>query len=66
MSLYIKKILISDLSFLTSFYASSQCRNKVAKLLTCVLLGFKYSIIEKTRTYITKYEIKLLQKGLLD
>ena len=42
-----------------------QCHNKVANLLTSVLLHIKQLILEKIRTYITKYKPDLLKEGLV-
>ena len=53
---------IYDFLYLLMF---RQCDEKVANLLTYVLLHIKELILEKIRTYITKYQINLLEKDLV-
>ena len=51
--------------FIFAYVFFRQCDEKVANLLTYVLLHIKELILEKIRTYITKYQINLLEKDLV-
>ena len=42
-----------------------KCHNKVANLLTSVLLELTELVVERRSTYFTKYQTKLRQKSLL-